>query len=383
MSGSKEKIARLLLLIPSFKGTGPILGAVAFAKYVDKEKYDVVIGSLDGLNDNTVTVIEELKRLNIKFKSFKIPGWDGLLKMKVVHDYIKEEHIDIVQSYTIRPDIVNAFTGTNCISISSVRGMIREDYRSQFGSAIASVCSSIHFKALNRMDRIIAISNAMKKYLRMEGIREERLTLIPNFVDISRLHCASKDLPSRHRTQRSSVNIACIGSLIPRKRTDLVLKAVAELLKEQSGLRLTLHLFGDGPLRKKLKDLSKSLAIIDHVRFHGHINDIASALKGLDIIVTASESEGIPRSLMEAMSMGKLCIGPRIGGIDELIVDSVTGYLFDPDSYYDLAKKLAHVINENSFLDSKAMKKHIEENFDAKKGSEKTLLFYEQLLAER
>ena len=83
---------------------------------------------------------------------------------------------------------------------------------------------------------------------------------------------------------------------------------------------------------------------------------------------------------MEAMSLGITCIGPNIGGVNELLKDGETGYFFDPNSYEDLVQKMEQVICGNAFLDPMIVKRHIEDHFDACKGAEKTRLLYDRMM---
>jgi glycosyltransferase involved in cell wall biosynthesis len=93
--------------------------------------------------------------------------------------------------------------------------------------------------------------------------------------------------------------------------------------------------------------------------------------------------EGIPRALMEAMSMGKTCLGPRIAGVDELIEDGRTGYLFDPGSDSDLFAKMEQVVIGGQYLDPAVVSKHIESQFSAEIGAARTAEVYTRIATSR
>jgi glycosyltransferase involved in cell wall biosynthesis len=115
------------------------------------------------------------------------------------------------------------------------------------------------------------------------------------------------------------------------------------------------------------------------VTFHGHVYDVASVMRELDLVVLASESEGIPRVLMEAMSIGITCVGPRIGGIDELIIDNVTGYLFDATSYDHLVKTLGSVLCDRRFIEPSTITEHVRNNCDAYTAARRLMSLYSSL----
>lgn len=384
MEGAKEKQPpKVMILVPGLKKGGPVLGAVALAKHLDKTRCDIRIGCLGRRIPAYDPVIDELESTHISIKFFDIPGWTGLLKWRRVRDYIDMEQIDILNSYGIRPDIVNALADSRCISVSSVRGMIRKEYRLKFGRLIALIFAWLHIRVLRKLDHVIAISHAMKDNLVSEGIPQGQIAYIPNFVDLERLDnpgpadCSSAGIDKTH------VNIAYIGNLNAIKRVDWIIRAFSDIIQAgeaADGCRL--HIIGDGPLRSKLEALVSDLHIDPYVRFHGYITHVTEVMRALDLIVLASKSEGIPRVLMEAMALGKTCLGPSIDGVKELITHNVNGYLFDPNDYKDLYDQFKHVVAKQAFLDAGVIRRHIETHFNALTGAEKTRQLYQKLLSQ-
>src|SRR3989338_6720958 len=112
---------------------------------------------------------------------------------------------------------------------------------------------------------------------------------------------------------------------------------------------LFLIIIGDGPIKNNLKEYAQKLGVTDKVRFTGWRNDVADMLNALDIFVLPSVSEGLPISLLEAMSIGLPCIASRVGGIKEVIEDGITGLLVSPRDLGDLTIALKQVINNRNF----------------------------------
>jgi len=156
-----------------------------------------------------------------------------------------------------------------------------------------------------------------------------------------------------------------------------------DLRQKYPALQIILHLAGEGPFHNKIRRQVKSLKMNNSVVFYGYVTNIAEILKKIDLAVLVSQSEGIPRMLMEAMSLGITCIGPNIGGVNELIKDGETGYFFDSNSYEDLVQKMEHVLCRKAFLDPIAIKRHIEHHFDAYRGAERTRLLYDRMIGIR
>ncbi len=91
-----------------------------------------------------------------------------------------------------------------------------------------------------------------------------------------------------------------------------------------------LVILGEGPLRPQLEHRVKQLHLEKHVVLPGFRDDVLACIKGFDLFVMSSETEGLGTSLLDAMAAGKACIGTRVGGIPEVIDDGETGLIVPP-----------------------------------------------------
>ena len=372
---------KVLIILPSLRRCGPVLGGVALAKYIKKENCEISIGCLSRFNAEYKPLADDLQSLGINICWFGIPGWLGLLKTDKVKRFILNNQIDIMHSYGIRPDIISVLSGNRCIRIASIRGMFRDEYRLKYGALVAFTFAFLHIKALMKMDCIVAISNAMRDWLIDEGLEAKKVTYIANFVDKFEIgHVIKDDVRVSSGQRDRPINIGFWGKFIRNKRVGWLVSALSDLRRKYPELDITLHLAGDGPFQKKIRRQVSKLALDKSVLFYGYVNNIGEILKRIDLAVLASRTEGIPRMLMEAMSLGITCIGPSIGGVNELIKDGETGYFFDSNSYEDLVQKMEHVICGNAFLDPMIVKRHIEDHFDARRGAEQTRLLYDRMV---
>lgn len=155
------------------------------------------------------------------------------------------------------------------------------------------------------------------------------------------------DITEKKETACSDGTVMKIGTISPVDRVfrghDTVLKAIS-LLKKR-GLTIKYFLVGGGD-PKRLKEQAGKLAIADHVVFLGSLTheEVMSFLDTIDIYVHPSKAEGLPRSLIEAMSSGKLSIGARTAGIPELLSDE---YIFDKGDYHELSRIIERVNKED------------------------------------
>ena len=107
---------------------------------------------------------------------------------------------------------------------------------------------------------------------------------------------------------------------------------------------------GDGPLKKELINLAKSLQVDRKVEFLGYVPDIENFYKKIDILVVPSLHESFGMSVIEAQSLGALVIASRIGGLREIIIDKINGLLFEPKNYLDLTKIIELVHRDKKLL---------------------------------
>lgn len=112
-----------------------------------------------------------------------------------------------------------------------------------------------------------------------------------------------------------------IGTMAqPYKRQDALIRAVADC--RLAGLSLRLRLVGSGGLEQELRELARSLGVDQQVEFLGELpagEAIRSALDEADVFVLPSQTEGLPRVLLEAMARGVPCLATDVGGVHELL----------------------------------------------------------------
>ena len=134
------------------------------------------------------------------------------------------------------------------------------------------------------------------------------------------------------------------ADMIERKGHIYLLRALELLQAHKQRLRVVLA--GDGPLEADLKDFARAHGVAEMVRFIGYREDVAQLLSACDMYVLPSLSEGMPRSIIEAMALGRPVLASNIRGSRELIVDGVTGLLVPPKDEQSLAAAIAKLMDE-------------------------------------
>ena len=181
---------------------------------------------------------------------------------------------------------------------------------------------------------------------------------------------------------REIKTILNVGRLQPVKNHAFLILACRAL--KSSGLQFRCSIAGEGEERSRLENLIRALGLDDEVELLGHVprEQLASLYAQADLVVLTSRSEGIPVTLMEAMSMEKLVLAPDITGIPELVKDGKTGFLYKPNSVEDFLHKLHFILQVGSSLGGirQAARRQVEHDFNCSLNLKAfALLFLERL----
>jgi glycosyltransferase involved in cell wall biosynthesis len=136
------------------------------------------------------------------------------------------------------------------------------------------------------------------------------------------------------------VEIVSVGRLAPPKDFSTLLAAIAHF----SPGKIRLTVLGDGPLRGPLEDEVARRGLTREVEFAGEVADVRPYLAASDIFVLSSNSEGMPLSVLEAMAGGLPVVASAVGGLHEVVVEGVTGFLVPPGNSEHLADRLDRLV---------------------------------------
>lgn len=122
-------------------------------------------------------------------------------------------------------------------------------------------------------------------------------------------------------------HLAAVGRVTRIKGLEYAIRA---LVAVDPGLRVYLNIIGNGPLEGDLEDLARELGVAERVRFLGFKENVFDYLAHLDVLIMPSLHEGLPYTILEAMSLGVPIIASRVGGMAEVLEDGATAILVRP-----------------------------------------------------
>ena len=137
------------------------------------------------------------------------------------------------------------------------------------------------------------------------------------------------------------VRLLNIGRMSRAKNQSMLLQAAANIK-----LPFALDIVGDGHLRPGLENQRKALNLDNKVNFVGAVESVSEFFSSAGIFVLSSDYEGLPLSVLEAMSAGLPVVATRVGGVEEAVIDGQTGYLVERGDSNSMAQQIEVLLRD-------------------------------------
>lgn len=242
-------------------------------------------------------------------------------------------------------------------------------YRDSFAGTFVLACMVAFHRKFGtwkgKVDRYIALTNFAKDKYIEAGWPEEKIVVKPNFCH--------DPFNGHYSAQEKQQRIIYVGRLSEEKGIDTLLSAWEDL-------DYPLVIVGDGPQRELVESCSNS-----NVTYLGRksLDDVMQLVRESSALIMASRwYEGFPMVLVEAMANGTCAIVPKLGGMQEVVVDGMTGLHFKPGDSHDLTEKVRWLISNPE--DVKKMgynaRQEYESNYTAEKSYKMLIKIYQDVV---
>ncbi|WP_432204666.1 glycosyltransferase family 4 protein [Cetobacterium somerae] len=320
-----EKI-KILFIVSTLRKCGPIIVLENIIKNINLDKYDITIVSLskepeNTLKNNFLDMGCNLYNLNLNKINWIFTGRNK------IKEIISKEKIDIIHSHGERADILNLLLkNKKMINLSTLHNFPEEEYKMRCGVFLGKIIEKIYILLMRKIEFIScgnSLADKIKKYYNIQ------LESIPNGIDTTIFY--PKNL--KNSTEKYIVS----GSIIERKNIGLIVEAFKTLKAE-------VVFIGEGDLLEKYKNETKEFK---NITFLGNVKDVSDFLRSSKYYITASRSEGLPNSVLEALSSGLPVIASNIEQHKE-ILENTKNILFDFNDVEDL-KRAINEIQEQDY----------------------------------
>jgi L-malate glycosyltransferase len=293
--------------------------------------------------------------------------------------FFKGKNVRVLHSHRYKENLLAAMLARKCqgaIHISSQHGAA-EPFKGWGGLKQSAIHALDRQVAIRRTDRIISVSDELRMQL-IRGILAEKVVTIHNGIDEDRVFSR---LTTAAAKQRLGIAPDCpvvglAGRLEPIKRLDIFLAAARRIAKELPNARFVIA--GGGSETARLRQLTSTIGLDEHVLFLGHREDIYDVIRALDIFVFCSDHEGLPMALLETLYLGVPVVARPVGGIAEVIQDGVNGVCVGSSDPNELASACLSLLGDDSRRSAlaRAGATLVAENFTARHTAEQTAALY-------
>ena len=313
-----------VLELRSVRGTGggPEKTILMGAKMADPARAHVTVCYLRDQRDDVFGMDQRATQAGVDYveiperHSFDPTVWPQLRRL------VADRQIDLVHAHDYKTDILALLLGKSAgiKALSTVHGWTGHSARERLCYYPADK------KVLSRFSRLIAVSSEIGRELTRYGADPSRITTVLNGIDPRQFR---RD-ESLVRSARAAlglgpdeVAIGAVGRLEPQKRFDLLIEAFAVVHARRPNTRL--FIVGDGSQRDPLDAQITALGLAESCTLVGHTNDVRPSYHAFDLFVQASDYEGTPNAVLEAMALETPVVATDAGGTAELIHDGVHG----------------------------------------------------------
>ena len=197
---------------------------------------------------------------------------------------------------------------------------------------------------IDQSDAVTAVSASLRADTRRDMPVKSDIVVIPNFLDCE-FHRRAPDPALRARFCAPDEKLVThISNLRPVKQVDAVVRVFAKI-RERVPARLLI--VGEGPELGRTEQLIEQLDVAAHVELIGEAQDVIALLSISDLFLLPSLQESFGLSALEAMSCGVPVVASNVGGLPEVVLDGVTGFLHPPDAVDRMAQSAIRILSDS------------------------------------
>ncbi|MFC5269375.1 N-acetyl-alpha-D-glucosaminyl L-malate synthase BshA [Adhaeribacter terreus] len=283
---------------------------------------------------------------------FHYPPYELALASKMV-DIVKFEKLDVLHVHYAIPHASAAYMAKQILKTQNINIPV---ITTLHGTDITLVGKDPSFEpvvtfSINQSDSVTSVSDDLRvetyKYFKVE----KEIEVIPNFINLQRFRKQPKEHFRAAIAPFGEKLLVHTSNFRQVKRVEDVIKIFAEVRKTVPSKLL---LVGDGPERPGIEKLCRDLNICQDVRFLGKLEAVEEVLSIADLFLMPSEKESFGLAALEAMACEVPVISSNAGGIPELNIQGVTGFLSDIGDVDDMVKNALFVLKDENLPRFKA-----------------------------
>jgi len=299
----------------------------------------------------------ELLSSNVHFHEVNVPEYplfhyqpyELALSSKLV-DMVKVHKIDVLHVHYAIPHAYAAYMAKKMLHEEGIDVPI---VTTLHGTDITLVGSHPFYKtavtfSINKSDAVTSVSQNLKEDTQRLFNTKKEIKVVPNFIDIDKYKNTYKDCDRDLLALPEERVITHVSNFRPVKRIADVIEIFYRIQKE---LPAKLMMVGEGPERKEAELLCETYKIEDKVVFLGNSSEVDKILCFSDLFLLPSQTESFGLAALEAMASGVPVISSNSGGIPEVNIQGVSGFLSPVGAIDEMAQNALKILREDAVLD--------------------------------
>jgi len=341
-----------IVCYPTFGGSGVV--ATELGKGLAKKGHPVHFitynqpSRLDFLSEN-------LFYHEVEFRSYPLfehAPYELALASKMV-SVVKNEKLDLLHVHYAIPHASAAYMAKQ---ILKTHGIYIPVITTLHGTDITLVGRDPSYEpvvtfSINQSDGVTSVSRDLKKETYEFFDIQNHIEVIPNFIDLEKFKKQKKDHFKKAICPDGEALVVHTSNFRKVKRVGDVVKTFFNIHKE---IPSKLLMIGDGPERDGAEQLCRDLDICDDVRFLGKLEAVEEVLSVADLFLMPSEKESFGLAALEAMACEVPVISSNSGGLPELQVQGVTGFMSNVGDIEDMTRKALFILDKKNLPQFKA-----------------------------
>lgn len=358
----------IVYLVTQLINSGPENVVLNICKCLDRSVFSPVVFSLRE-KPEVNSIEEEFEKLNIKVHHFDFSTFQLEFQTERVAKRIEKEFIsvkgDILHVHCYHPNLI-ASKLKIIPTIATIHQISGEDFIMKKGNYLGRYMKWRFDRTLSGIDKVVVISDYMLDYYKRMATN---LTKIPNGVLLDQSHKEVIFLKTKFNVETAKLIILITGALSSRKNVVYLIKELRESKED-----FTCIILGEGDKRN---DCEAAIDGDTRFRLEGFKSNVSDYLAIADLYISASKSEGLPMSVLEALNMGVPCllsdIPPHVEIAKNMDMEGVSCYSLCPGGLRSCFEESMKWHND---------KKEIEKKAKSLYSSEAMTALYERIYSE-
>jgi glycosyltransferase involved in cell wall biosynthesis len=283
----------------------------------------------------------------------------------------------------LAPDVIHAHD-PHGVAMASLALSLGAAAPGRLPALVASRRVDFHLKGnsfsrwkYRQVDCFIAASEAIRQMLVADRVPADRTVTVHEGIDVEHVLAAPPvNVHQAFWLPHHAPVVGNVAALVPHKGQRYLVDAAHLVVREIPDARFIL--LGEGELREHLEKQVREHHLEKHVLLPGFRTDVLGCIKGFDLFVMSSVTEGLGTSLLDAMACRRPIVATRTGGIPEIVDDGVNGLLAAPRDAASLAAAIVRALNDETLRQrmGEAGFARVRERFTVEKMVEQTSAVY-------